>query len=84
MLDGYSARRILQATDPNKSRKAEVAVLLLHSLPKIPPRYPVPALKPTYYVPVTAALRSCPECTGPLSWASGCVSCVYCGWGKCG
>jgi hypothetical protein len=62
-------------------------VLFLHSLRKFPPRRasPAPALKPTiYYVPVVDARRLCPECAGPLSQASGCVSCLYCGWGKCG
>ena len=60
-------------------------MLFLHSLRKLPKRHPAPALKPTtYYVPVVQAARACPECAGPLSRASGCVSCVYCGWGKCG
>ena len=48
-------------------------------------RRPFPALRPTtYYVPVVSAAKLCPECAGPLSRASGCVTCVYCGWGKCG
>jgi len=60
-------------------------MLFLHSLRKLPRRYPTPALKPTtYYVPVIPGLRACPECAGPLSPASGCVTCVYCGWGRCG
>jgi len=60
-------------------------MLFLHSLRKFGQRRPIPALKPTtYYVPVVQTARVCPECTGPLSRASGCVSCVYCGWGKCG
>jgi hypothetical protein len=60
-------------------------VLFLHSLRKISQRRATPALKPTtYYVPVIPAARACPECAGPLSPASGCLSCVYCGWGKCG
>jgi hypothetical protein len=62
-------------------------MLFLHCLPKLPQRRSIPALKPTtYYVPVVQAVRSCscPECAGPLSRASGCVSCPYCGWSKCG
>ena len=60
-------------------------MLFLHSLRKLPLRRSPPALKPTvYYVPVVHGARLCPECAGPLSSASGCVSCVYCGWGKCG
>ncbi len=61
-------------------------MLFLHSLRNLPRYRPPSALKPTvYYVPVAhGAARVCPECAGPLSRASACVSCVYCGWGKCG
>jgi hypothetical protein len=62
-------------------------MLFLHSLRKLRERrsFPAPALRPTiYYVPVVNAVRVCPECAGPLRRASGCVSCGYCGWGKCG
>jgi hypothetical protein len=60
-------------------------MLFLHSLRTLRFPRPAPALKPTiYYVPVVQGLRTCPECAGPLSRSSGCVSCVYCGWGRCG
>lgn len=26
----------------------------------------------------------CPECSAPIAAASGCVTCVACGWGRCG
>ncbi len=29
-------------------------------------------------------IRVCPECAGPVSHNSGCVTCAACGWGKCG
>ncbi len=29
------------------------------------------------------AFRVCPDCAGPLVRASGCVSCMQCGWGRC-
>ncbi len=29
-------------------------------------------------------VRICPECAGPVARASGCVSCMQCGWGFCG
>jgi hypothetical protein len=29
-------------------------------------------------------LRVCPECSGPLARNSGCVTCIACGWGRCG
>jgi hypothetical protein len=29
-------------------------------------------------------VRRCPECTGPVVRASGCLCCVQCGWGRCG
>ena len=60
-------------------------MLFLHSIRKLKLRHSNSALKPTiYYVPVVHGLGVCPECSGPLSRASACVSCVYCGWGKCG
>lgn len=65
-------------------------MIFLDSIRKCSPRRPAPSLKPTiYYVPVVTTLPAapgprCPECAGPLNRASGCVSCVYCGWGKCG
>lgn len=30
------------------------------------------------------AVRVCPECAGPLARSSGCISCLHCGWGRCG
>lgn len=51
---------------------------------------PRPALRPRpteYPVPnplTTAKLAHCPDCNGPLSHGSGCVTCLACGWGKCG
>jgi hypothetical protein len=61
------------------------SMLFLHSLRNLNLRSPAPSMKPTtYYVPVVHGDRTCPECAGPLSKASGCVTCVYCGWGKCG
>ena len=60
-------------------------MIFLDSLRKLRPRRPPHALKPTvYYVPVVSAAPTCPECAGPLTRASACVSCVYCGWGRCG
>jgi hypothetical protein len=60
-------------------------MIFLDSIRRFTPRRPVPALKPTtYYVPVVSVAPLCPECAGPLTRASGCVSCVYCGWGRCG
>jgi hypothetical protein len=68
-------------------------MIFLESIRRLTPRRPVPSLKPTtYYVPVVSSGyvrvvgRSplCPECAGPLSRASGCISCVCCGWGSCG
>jgi len=29
-------------------------------------------------------IRVCPECAGPLARAAGCVTCLQCGWGRCG
>jgi hypothetical protein len=66
-------------------------MIFLDSLRKLRPRRFAPALKPTtYYVPVVSPASVermgplCPECAGPLTPASGCISCVYCGWGQCG
>jgi hypothetical protein len=28
-------------------------------------------------------IKVCPECSGPIAQASGCISCVQCGWGRC-
>jgi hypothetical protein len=28
--------------------------------------------------------RVCPECSGPIVRASGCVHCAHCGWARCG
>jgi hypothetical protein len=66
-------------------------MIFLDSIRRLGPRRPNPALKPTYYVPVVSAVYipgvsagpRCPECAGPLTPASGCISCVYCGWGRC-
>jgi hypothetical protein len=66
-------------------------MIFLDAIRRFSPRRPVPSLKPTiYYVPVVSTLPvasrgpRCPECAGPLTRASGCITCVYCGWGKCG
>jgi hypothetical protein len=60
-------------------------MLFLDPLRKLRQRHPAPSLKPTtYYVPVVPACRVCPECAGPLIRSSGCIGCVYCGWGRCG
>lgn len=29
-------------------------------------------------------IRVCPECAGPLARAAGCLTCLHCGWGRCG
>ncbi|MEZ4585116.1 MAG: hypothetical protein R2909_01790 [Gemmatimonadales bacterium] len=31
-----------------------------------------------------ATPRVCPDCAGPLAAAEGCLSCVHCGWARCG
>ena len=60
-------------------------MLFLDPLRRLTQRRSAPALKPTtYYVPVVQSTLVCPECAGPLTRASGCIGCVYCGWGKCG
>jgi len=34
--------------------------------------------------PLTHLLHKiCPECSGPLTRASGCVTCLQCGWSRC-
>jgi hypothetical protein len=30
------------------------------------------------------SIRVCPECAGPIARISGCITCIQCGWGKCG
>jgi ribonucleoside-diphosphate reductase alpha chain len=48
-----------------------------------PPRQPAASERPTN--PLTdRQIRVCPECDGPLARASGCLTCLHCGWGKCG
>jgi hypothetical protein len=60
-------------------------MIFLDSIRRFSPRRLAPALKPTtYYVPVVSVAAACPECAGPVTRASGCITCVYCGWGKCG
>jgi hypothetical protein len=68
-------------------------MIFLDSIRRFTPRRPNPALKPTtYYVPIVTPgyipvadpELLCPECAGPMTRASGCISCVYCGWGRCG
>ncbi len=29
-------------------------------------------------------IRVCPDCAGPIIHSSGCITCLHCGWGKCG
>lgn len=60
-------------------------MFFLDPLRRVTQRRTAPALKPTtYYVPVAQSMSVCPECAGPLTRSSGCTSCVYCGWGRCG
>jgi hypothetical protein len=60
-------------------------MIFLDPLRKLARRRSAPALKPTtYYVPVVHSVPVCPECAGPLTNASGCIGCVYCGWSRCG
>jgi len=33
---------------------------------------------------ISPLLKVCPECSGPLAHTSGCVTCLQCGWGRCG
>ena len=40
-------------------------------------------LKPTVYLG-HEDMRTCPECAGPLMRASACLTCLQCGWGRCG
>lgn len=51
-----------------------VSLPLLSSLA----RRPLPARIPAVHY------RVCPECSGLIVPASGCVTCVACGWGRCG
>lgn len=39
-----------------------------------------PAINPY----TSASITRCPECEAPITRASGCLSCLVCGWGKCG
>jgi hypothetical protein len=32
----------------------------------------------------TSDIRVCPDCAGPLARTAGCVTCLQCGWGRCG
>ncbi len=41
----------------------------------------VPVLEKIGSPPFSA---NCPECSAPVAAASGCVTCVACGWGRCG
>jgi hypothetical protein len=60
-------------------------MIFLDSIRRFSARRPTSALKPTtYYVPVVSAAALCPECAGPLAPTSGCIACLYCGWGRCG
>ena len=47
---------------------------------------PEPSERPERFRnPLTdATIRVCPECAGPIAKTSGCVTCLQCGWGKCG
>jgi hypothetical protein len=29
-------------------------------------------------------IRVCPDCAGPLARTAGCITCLQCGWGRCG
>jgi hypothetical protein len=58
-------------TNPNKSRRLWC------------PRWTTPVTTTEKKTP-TIAVRVCPECSGPLTRASGCVACQRCGWSKCG
>lgn len=31
-----------------------------------------------------ARVRVCPECAGPIVHSCACVTCLQCGWGRCG
>ncbi len=31
-----------------------------------------------------ARIRVCPECAGPIAHNCACVTCLQCGWGRCG
>ena len=58
---------------------AEETVTALHPRPRPSP----PA--PTDRNPLTLLLiKVCPECAGPVVRTSGCLSCMQCGWGRCG
>lgn len=46
------------------------------TLPPVTPREAKPL--------IFNGLHVCPECAGPLARASGCISCLQCGWGRCG
>lgn len=91
LLDRPRMRDNIRAGTEQIPKPMGRTMIFLDSLRKLRPRRLAPALKPTtYYVPVVSAIPAasrgprCPECAGPLTRASGCVSCVYCGWGKCG
>ncbi len=43
-----------------------------------------PTARPAPNPFTAAALTHCPDCNGPVAHTSGCVTCVACGWGKCG
>jgi hypothetical protein len=78
-------RHTIFRSGTEQNPKVGRSVIFLDSIRRLSPRRPVPALKPTvYYVPVVSTAPLCPECAGPLTRASGCINCVYCGWGRCG
>ncbi len=31
-----------------------------------------------------SGIRVCPDCAGPIARTAGCISCLHCGWGRCG
>ncbi len=41
-------------------------------------------LSPEIAISLAPPPGSCPDCGGPIARASGCVTCLGCGWGKCG
>jgi hypothetical protein len=45
---------------------------------------PDPGVAPRHNPMTDKVLAQCPECGAPLRKASGCLTCLACGWGKCG
>lgn len=37
-----------------------------------------------YAEPPGVIPRVCPDCAGPLARTSGCLTCLTCGWSRCG